>query len=437
MEFGDLLDSVSKSDLKDRFGEYFNKSAQNNSTLLDVFALKRRLELSTEYFLIPSKPTTTTTIKTIVTKDSSKKIVENEDFFGQISLFRNEPWVVPLLAIAVVLISFIVCFEFYVLLKVSRNTPSRRHLFLGQVLLLGVFMCGTLGIIIAATPTPLTCAVIRFGTGLAYAIIFASLLVKCIFLISLNSGVYLPATYQSLLLFFAILIQIAIGTQWLLTNPADIQKRTFDVISNHHTMLVTADDVTKSIVIPFCKTQYSDILLSLIYVVFLIIFVGALAMKSRSIRSNYRESTYIGLSIFCSVPIWLVWTLSGFVVLERHRDACLGLGLVVTGAVIFAVMFIPKGRQLVATGKDGVYLEDKEEAFSSISRTGSGYSPSFFHFKPPKYSEKNIHPTISTIQGMYINPEETNTYTNLEQTMSSNPNVFFQSNNGVHPGMIY
>ena len=49
---------------------------------------------------------------------------------------------------------------------------------------------------------------VRVGTGLSYVLIYSSLLVKLVFLISLNTGVYLPAMYQALLLFFAILVQV-------------------------------------------------------------------------------------------------------------------------------------------------------------------------------------------------------------------------------------
>jgi hypothetical protein len=41
--------------------------------------------------------------------------------------------------------------------------------------------------------------------------VYSTLLVKLVFLVSLNSGVYLPATYQALLLCFAVLIQLVIG----------------------------------------------------------------------------------------------------------------------------------------------------------------------------------------------------------------------------------
>ena len=52
---------------------------------------------------------------------------------------------------------------------------------------------------------------LRFGSGLSYSIVYSTLLVKLIFLICLNSGIYLTAAYQAVLLFFAILIQLAIG----------------------------------------------------------------------------------------------------------------------------------------------------------------------------------------------------------------------------------
>ena len=51
--------------------------------------------------------------------------------------------------------------------------------------------------------------IFRVGPSLAYVLVYATLLVKLVFLVSLNSGVYLPATYQGLLLVFAILIQVS------------------------------------------------------------------------------------------------------------------------------------------------------------------------------------------------------------------------------------
>ncbi|XP_049313621.1 uncharacterized protein LOC105225957 isoform X1 [Bactrocera dorsalis] len=491
---------------------------------------------------------------------------------------RKEPWVVPVLVLAALTMLMMTAFEIFVLFKAWRTSPSRRHLFLGQMLLLGLFACAGLGAVLTAQPSLLSCGAIRFGVGVAYALVFAALLVKCVFLISLNGGVYLPAPYQGLLLLFAVLIQVAIGTQWLLTQPPEIYTQSVPILGNSllaptvasssatsaaHTFaaLFQPHSATASngpsaaalgsslgsdlyaritaagtMLIPLCKTQFSELLFSLIYIVFLIVFVAVLAIKSRGIRDNYREATYIGLAIGGAIPIWLGWMLCGLAVADRHKDACIAFGLIATSATVFLVMFMPKGRQLAAMGKEGLYVEDREEQFSSLSRAGSGYSPSFFHFKPIKYgvmgggmqnsatntgngasmkhcsnglgggggdrvalvtaappsytrmyhyfpAHLSAHPfcfypqpppppppppippptltqlpspptlkqlgnSLSSMTqahiaqtlrypGLFIRPDETNLYTTLEPTLSSNPNVYFQRGGAVHPGMMY
>ena len=64
------------------------------------------------------------------------------------------------------------------------------------------------GIVYSTEDTHSSCVLVRLGTGLSYVLIYSSLLVKLVFLISLNIGVYLPAMYQALLLFFAVLVQV-------------------------------------------------------------------------------------------------------------------------------------------------------------------------------------------------------------------------------------
>lgn len=390
----------------------------------NVSAQAHRLEMSTEFFVVPSTAaspiTRATTIRpggvvlaarpqaTTVPASFGNRIGVTPPTIvsthgGHPSGLRKEPWVVPVLVLASLSMIMMAAFEIFVLCKAWRTSPSRRHLFLGQMLLLGLFACAGLAAVITATPTLLSCATVRFGAGVAYALVFASLLVKCVFLISLNGGVYLPAPYQGLLLLFAVLIQVAVGAQWLLTSPpavdnVSVASRNSATLQGRYPLLLTAQDITTTVAL--CKTPFTELLFSLVYVVFLILFVAILAIKSRGIRDNYREATYIGLAIGGSIPIWLAWTLCGLAVTDRHKDACLAFGLVATSATVFLVMFMPKGRQLAAMGKEGLYVEDREEQFSSLSRAGSGYSPSFFHFKPIKYGVMGPAPTSTNNTGM-------------------------------------
>lgn len=131
-----------------------------------------------------------------------------------------------------ILISFSA--QVFVLCKTWKTVPSRRHLFLGQMLLMGLFICSAVSATLMAEPTTTTCAIIRFGIGFGYSLIFSTLLVKCIFLISLNGGVYLPASYQALLLFFAVAIQVAINVQWLMNTPPSL----IQVITCHHYRII-------------------------------------------------------------------------------------------------------------------------------------------------------------------------------------------------------
>ena len=183
----------------------------------------------------------------------------------------------------------------------SRN-PSRRHLFLGQMLLLGLLSCAAMSAVYTLKPSPVSCAVIRLGSGLAYSIVYSTLLVKLVFLVSLNSGVYLPATYQSLLLCFAVLIQLVIGIQWLVSAPPEV-----------------AEFECEGAVMEACATQFEQQLLGLLYVVFLIVVVVLLAFKSRGVRENYREAIYVGLTMGFTVSIWVVWILAGLIVSCKYQ----------------------------------------------------------------------------------------------------------------------
>ena len=255
---------------------------------------------------------------------------------------EDEAWVVPLLVISAVSVTVILVYQVSIVCRASRSHPSRRHLFLSQALLLGLLLGSCLGFVYSLEQTALTCIAIRLGTGLSYVLIYSSLLVKQVFLISLNTGVYLPAMYQALLFSFCVLVQVAIGVQWVVLVPA-------------------------------CQYTSSDHILALSYIIFLVVFVSLLALRTKHIRDNYRESSYIFVLMVCKVPLWLSWVVCSLVLPDHLQGAasgqfplppllhlCPGFGLVVCCLVTFLLMFLPRARQLTAMGKEGVYLEDQD-----------------------------------------------------------------------------
>jgi hypothetical protein len=358
--------------------------------------VQARFEMVTDFFDVPPSPLSSvfsTPDRPTFSKSGVVLAAKNHLFPTNSTLLRGhaqvqtglraDKWVVPILVLSCITMTMMGAFEIFVLCKTRRTSPNRRHLFLGQMLLLGLFSCVGLSALLVVRPTTLSCATIRLGAGVSFAIVFASLLVKCIFLISLNSGVYLPAPYQGLLLLFAVLIQITINVQWLVTKPAGITFFREFTSNNVNRLIFTAENLRDGL--QLCNTSFLELRVSLIYIDFLIIIVAILAIKSRGIRDNYREATYIGLTVALIIPVWLGTTLVGLAVHDRYKDACIAFSLLVTPTIIFLVMFMPKGRQLAAMGREDLYMEEREERFSASSRAGSGYSPSFFHFKPIKY----------------------------------------------------
>ena len=107
-------------------------------------------------------------------------------------------------------------------------------------------------------------------------------------------------------------------------------------------------------------------------------------IQARGVRENYREAMYIGLAMGFAVCIMTVWVLAGLMTekrlelgvvqfllkifvayilisnsLPRYSDVCVACGLVSTAGIVFVVMFMPKGRQLSAMGREGLYAEDR------------------------------------------------------------------------------
>merc|ERR1712086_402187 len=109
-----------------------------------------------------------------------------------------------LLVMSAVTVGIILTFEVFIIIHAVRSTPSRRHLFLSQALLLGLLLGSSLGFVYALEPSGASCVAVRLGTGVACGLVYSALLVKQVFLISLNTGVYLPAAYQALLFSFCI-----------------------------------------------------------------------------------------------------------------------------------------------------------------------------------------------------------------------------------------
>lgn len=267
--------------------------------------------------------------------------------------FKDEPWVIPLVSLALFNIAAILIFEIYVLYK---SCGGRRHLFLGQILLLGLFFCSILGILYVPQPHWILCGITRAGLGIVYTIVYGTLLVKCVFLLKLHDGVYFNASFQALILFFVVAVEVAIITQWMVYEPSDIIS--FSIPGGTAT---TA-----------CRTMPLEKILYLSYVMLLLFLVIVGSIRARSLRENNKEALYIGLSIAICLVIWVSWTSVALIFDRRYDAPAEAFGLISTCLVVFLLIFIPKAVQLANPKGD----------LGSGSTVGSPsvlHTPSFLH----------------------------------------------------------
>ena len=200
---------------------------------------------------------------------------------------HHDMWVIPLLVMAAVNLITILTYW------VCRTCHPPRPPFLSQCLLLGLLLGSALGFAFAVEQSDFICVAIRMGTGISYVVIYASLMVKQVFLISLNTSVYLPVMYQILLFSFCVLVQIAISVQWLIVGlPSQFNSK--------------------------------DHILSLLYIFFLVIFVTLLSIKSLHIKANAQESPTICLLMIITISVWIIWPVAANLLPKTYHKAAFG-----------------------------------------------------------------------------------------------------------------
>lgn len=338
-------------------------------------------------------------------------------------------WAVPCLAASAVIAAVLLVFDALVLVQAVRaRRDTHRRLLLGQSLLAGLLACCGGAAASALEPGPLSCSVGRLMVGAGAAVVYASLLVKCVLLHSQHSGVHLPSSYQALLLAALTAVQLVLELQTLVLRPPRHQQ-------DEH-----------------CSTSFRQQAAALVYPFLLLTTVTAAALRARHVRENGREAVFIAATGLLSGVVWAGWLAVGFLAVSP-KETALSIALLLNTGIVFLVMFLSKSRQLVAVGRHrksgdhGNNAEDDRDDSFCYGDT-SPYSPSFYHFRPVKVQPADVwrkHPLLHPAQLVtpYVIPrcsgymrQEDNVYNSVEQLQykrpavpdhnhPSNSNVFF------------
>ncbi|GFS15263.1 metabotropic glutamate receptor 2 [Elysia marginata] len=328
----------------------------------------------------------------------------------------NHRWIIALGVLAGLGILSVIVFEIYILYKLlgTRMGNKWRTMWLGQLLLFGVLLCYLVLFAYLPIPTKATCGITRFGVGVSYSICFAVLLVKLMVILTsrtssdvllpgdAESPNYLKGIYQFLMFIFAVGVQVVIDIQWLITVPPEavpVTSNNGDTVwvCNHYTWEAGKDMKSMD---GWVRSNFENHLMSLTYIMVMILITTILSLNAHGIITNHRESVFIGIAAGFSIPIWLAWGLVGGLnqdhdYAQEFGDACIAFGLFCTATLILFSMFLPKVRQLVNMGVEGIYLEDDRETY---------YAGSVI-MAPPSFKGKGPNSVIYVNnQGIYSEP---------------------------------
>ncbi|KAK3084507.1 hypothetical protein FSP39_014521 [Pinctada imbricata] len=326
----------------------------------------------------------------------------------------GQNWIIALGVLAGLGVLSVIIFEVYILYKLLGTRIGRqwRTMWLGQLLLFGIFLSLFNTLCLFAYSHQCYMRNNEVWSGTLLCIMFAVLLVKLmVILTSKSSGEallagdiespnYLKGIYQFLMFIFAVGVQVVINVQWLIQVPPYAILVTTNTgekawICNHYTWEAKFGWTDLG---NFVRTPFENHLLSLIYIMALILMTTIVAMKAHGIITNHRESVFIGIAAGFSIPVWIAWGLVGGLNREEdyaqeYGDACMAFGLFVTATLCLFAMFLPKVRQLVNMGVEGIYLEDDRDTYYAGSVV----------MGPPSYKSRPSS-MVYVNQGDYSNP---------------------------------
>lgn len=145
--------------------------------------------------------------------------------------------------------------------------------------------------------------------------------------------------------------------------------------------------------------------------------VVCLSFRAKNHRENHSEAMFIAITICGSIVMWGVWVAGTLTTSSNLRDAFLALGVVGNATLVFLIMFLPKGRQLAAMGREGFVSDDRDQLSSPSSP--SIYTPSFLHIKA-----SHLMPLTKTNANLYKQfGHQTNTsngYHTRDNSMTAN-----------------
>ena len=294
----------------------------------------------------------------------------------------SSPWSIIIIIVAFIglIATSFVAIVFIVYFKNQLIKGSSREL--SAFLLTGLLLCYILPFFFIIQPSPVICAIRRFGVGFCFAVCYSALLVKTnrihrIFNRPSGSIQKPPLISPQSQVFFTliiILVQIAIAVVWLVVEPPSIA-------------LVYSDFITE---LKCGESPYIGLSVSFGYNLLLLLLSTYFAFRARKVPQNFNEAKFINLTLYTTVIIWLAFIPTYFATSQLgtiYQTSSLVIGIALSATTTLCCLFAPKMYYLFSRlRKEHVKSEgsqgnerSRQESVCSFGRPGDIRRFSSFH----------------------------------------------------------
>ena len=231
-------------------------------------------------------------------------------------------------------------------------------------LLFGILLSYSLTFVMASWPEPVTCGIVRFGTGFSICICYAALLVKTSRIARIFSGkvdpLFITPRWQLVLTGFLVMPQALIGVVGILVNPP---KGTYSYESTDFTLIQ-------------CNSSTNDLIVSICYNLLLILLCTIYAFRTRKVPENFNEARFIGFVMYTTCAIWLAFLPLFYGASIGYRNVALSLNLILNATTILVGLFGMKLYIVLLRPEKNIRANSKARSFSHLTTANEDHSHS-------------------------------------------------------------
>ncbi len=222
-------------------------------------------------------------------------------------------------------------------------------------LLFGIAFSYSLTFVMASWPEPISCGIVRFGTGFSICICYAALLVKTSRIARIFSGkvdpLFITPKWQLVLTGFLVMPQALIGVVGLLVNPPSGEYS----YENPDFALIQ------------CNSNTNDLIVSISYNLLLIFLCTVYAFRTRKVPENFNEARFIGFVMYTTCAIWLAFLPLFYGGSVGYRSVALSLNLILNATTILVGLFGIKVYIVLLRPEKNIRANSKARSFSHLT----------------------------------------------------------------------